>query len=50
MTEREKKAARICAKIQVKAYSRRLKPLECSRWDKMIKIILHERGKKQNEA
>lgn len=42
---REKKAARICAKIQIRAYRRKLTPLERSRWDRMIKIILAERQK-----
>jgi hypothetical protein len=42
-TEREKKAGRICAKLQVRAYKRRWKPKERELWDKMISIIRKER-------
>jgi hypothetical protein len=44
---REKKAAKICAKLQLRAYKRKLTPLERSRWDRMIKIILAERQREK---
>jgi hypothetical protein len=42
-TERELKARRICAKLQLKAYRRKWTPKQRGLWDKMINIILKER-------
>ena len=42
-TEKEKKAAKICARLQMRAYKRRWKPKERGLWDKMITIINKER-------
>lgn len=42
-TERELKARRICAKLQLKAYKKKWTPKQELLWDKMIKIINRER-------
>lgn len=42
-TKREIKAAKICSKLQVRAFKRRWKPKERELWDKMIAIINKER-------
>lgn len=44
-TEREIKARRICAKLQLRAYRRKWKPKERVLWDKIIMVIKRERQK-----